>query len=171
MPDPRPRPRYRLALIGVFAAFSLALVALGVRLGTAGVIGGADRGPAQAVVEPTGAVVDLAPVPAAPEATPLTGEQRTSQDPSRPGGVAQGEVPGAAPGPSAPATPASPTPAPPTPTLPVPTPQPGTVPQPTTPVPPPPVADPVLAPVVDVLDALLGGPGAAPSPPPTLPGL
>lgn len=169
MPDPRPRPRYRLALIGIFAAFSLALVALGVRLGTAGIIGGADRGPAEAGIEPAGAVVDLEPAPAGLESDRVAGQPHNGQDPSRPHSVSQGEASRPDPNPTASATPASPTPGPPAgppaATLPVPTPQ------PSAPVPPPSALDPVLAPVVNVLDALLGGPGGTPSPPPTLPGL
>lgn len=167
MPDPRPRPRYRLALIGVFAAFSLALVALGVRLGTAGIIGGADRGPADAGVEPAGAIVDLEAAPAAPEPGLVSVEAQDRPDAPRTDAATQGGVPRAQVAPPGAGTAASPAPQPPAGALPLPAP--GPVPQPTEPVPPPPPpADTLLAPVAPVLDALLGGSGGTT---PTLPGI
>lgn len=167
MPDPRPRPRYRPALIAVFAAFSLALVALGVRLGTASIIGGADRGPADAGVEPAGAIVDLEAAPAAPEPGLVSAEAQNRLDAPRTDAATQGGVPRAQVAPPGAGTAASPAPQPPAAALPVPAP--GPVPQPTEPVPPPPPADTLLAPVAPVLDALLGGSGGGT--PPTLPGI
>ena len=167
MPDPRPRPRYRLALIGVFAAFSLALVALGVRLGTASIIGGADRGPADAGIEPAGAIVELGTPQATPEPGLVAAEPLGRPDAPRTDAATQEPAPRAQVVPPAAGTAASPAPQEPAAALPVPAPAPGPVPQPTAPVTPPP-ADSLLAPVAPVLDALLGGSGGTT---PTLPGV
>lgn len=167
MPDPRPHPRYRLALIGAFVAFSLALVGLGVRLGTAGIIGGTDRGPAVAGIGAAGAIVDLEASPAAPAVGSLDGQAQADQGATRPASGSQGQLPRAEPTSPAPAPAASPAPQP-APNLGVPAPAPAPL-QPPAPVPPPPSTDPLLAPVAPVLDSLLGGDGALP--PPVLPGI
>lgn len=168
VPDPRPRPRYRLALVGAFAAFSLVMVGLGVRLGTASIMGGADRGPAEAAIEAAGAVIHLEAAPRAPEVSELIEQlQADGQIAARGAGAQQGQA-----RPSGEAVAAAPEPAA-TKPAPAPAPQPATSPLPVpltdpAPAPPPPPSsdptrDPALAPVTPVLDALLG--------PPILPGL
>lgn len=163
VPDPRPRPRYRLALVGAFAAFSLVMVGLGVRLGTAGIMGGADRGPAQAGIEAAGAVIHLDAAPRAPEVTELIDQlQADGQIAARGAGVQQGqarasgEATPAAPEPAATKPAPAPAPRPATSPLPVPVPVPEPAPAPLPPSSSDPTRDPALAPVAPVLDALLG---------------
>ena len=179
MSDPRLSSPSSIRLVAAAAAAvaSLGVVALGVQLGTAGLVGdGPGRNPGSSSASPASASVELPrsrPVASLEEQlvalVPAVGTTSFGSSPSGGSGFASiGPVPDGSGGAAAPADGGAPAPAPsplPTPPIPAPVPPVG---GPTTPALPaptptiPPILDPVVAPVIDALSGL----GVAPTPEP-----
>lgn len=171
MSDPRLSSPSTIRLVAAAAAAvaSLGVVALGVQLGTSGLVGnGPGRNPGSSSATPASATVDL------PRSRPTaTLEEQlvalvpgvgTTSFGSSPSGGSATTTPAPSDTSSAPAGPGdggtTPAPGGPVPDSPVPTPEPPATPPPTVPTPPPspaPTVPPELAPIVEPIDDALSG--------------